>query len=90
MNPDLILGLNLIPFLIFAVLVGLVIRDCVAQSRRERERRDAPAPWYAFQKGGPGQRWTPEAWRDAADLSIQNSQRRRYGNPPGHPADYHG
>lgn len=85
MSPDAFWGtVALIAALLYVVWF---IRDA---ARRRREVRESPAPWYAFQKGGPGQRWTPEAWRDASDLSIKNSQRRRYGDPPGHPADYHG
>jgi hypothetical protein len=85
MSPDAYWGtVALIAAILYAIWF---VRDA---ARRRRETRERPTPWYAHQSGGPGQRWTPEAWRDAADLSIQNSQRRRHGNPPGHPADYHG
>jgi hypothetical protein len=58
-DPDSALAIWIVITLIFVLLGTLVIRDCVRYSRRNRERHSAP--WYAFQDGGPGDRWTPWA-----------------------------
>lgn len=67
-------------WLYFGVPVGCLVTAAIIIAvvvlRSGYERKERIQPWYHGCRYS-GVQWTPVAWRQAADLSMQLSRRRR-------------